>query len=271
MNLPVISPKPFRQMLAWLAVTGSVLTLCLLASLTAQSKGSDPRAGAGGSPQSQHTCRMPRLVRSSKPSKSGFRPPRSGLNGLRRPIAATRARVAQGDETSIVNLLLFGTSFTRQPRITSRQLNGDEINRAVNARLGDFEQALAQPGANERLQYARQALQGGGTIRARLLSMIERATKETETYARLIEQAHALGDPAWSSPSDRACIASAGWRRTPPSGSILRSRTRFDASTRREGLDGACGAWRSWVPGSMSSTSRRDLISIRPRPYSRSP
>src|SRR5688500_18884335 len=36
--------------------------------------------------------------------------------------SATRARVARGDETSIVNLLLFGTSFTRQPRFTTAQL-----------------------------------------------------------------------------------------------------------------------------------------------------
>ena len=77
-----------------------------------------------------------------------------------------------------------------------RQLNADDINRAVSARLTDFERALAQPDANERLLYARQALRGTGTIRAQLLSMIDRAMKETETYARLSEQAQALGDSA---------------------------------------------------------------------------
>src|SRR5687767_6564384 len=39
----------------------------------------------------------------------------------------TRARVAEGDETSIVNFLLFGTSFTREPRITARQFSGSAI------------------------------------------------------------------------------------------------------------------------------------------------
>ena len=68
--------------------------------------------------------------------------------------------MAQGVETSIVNLLLFGTSFTSHPRITAQQIEGDEINRAVNARLDDFERAIAQSGANERFLYARQALQG---------------------------------------------------------------------------------------------------------------
>ena len=38
--------------------------------------------------------------------------------------AAIRARVAEGDEDSIINLLQFGTSFTRQPRITEQQLAG---------------------------------------------------------------------------------------------------------------------------------------------------
>jgi hypothetical protein len=110
--------------------------------------------------------------------------------------AATRARVAQGDETTIVNLLLFGTSFTTQPRITSGQLNREHIERAVEERLRDFERALAQPGTNERLQFARRVLDDTAPAKARLLSMIDRSIKEGETHARLIEQAHALGDPS---------------------------------------------------------------------------
>lgn len=108
--------------------------------------------------------------------------------------AATRARVAQGDETSVVHLLLFGTSFTSQPRITSRQMNPEQILTAVEARLHDFERALAKPERNERLQFARRLLPHGPTVRARLLSMLDRSMKEGETHARLTEQAHALGD-----------------------------------------------------------------------------
>jgi hypothetical protein len=110
--------------------------------------------------------------------------------------AATRARVAEGDEISIVNLLLFGTSFTNQPRITSQQLNREQIARAVEERLRDFERALAQPGINERLQFARPVLREGAPVRARLLSLLDRSMKEEETHARLIEQARALGDPS---------------------------------------------------------------------------
>ena len=89
--------------------------------------------------------------------------------------AATRARVAEGDEHAIVNLLFFGTSFTSQPRVTSRQINQTDIQKAVNGRLADFERALARTDTNERLQFARRLLNGGPPIRARLLSMIERA------------------------------------------------------------------------------------------------
>ena len=110
--------------------------------------------------------------------------------------AATRARVARGDEASVVNLLLFGTSFTSHPRITSRQLNGEQIRKAVDARLDDFSRALAQPGANERLQYARSLLVGGAPPRARLLSMIDSTIQEGETLARLTADAERLGDPS---------------------------------------------------------------------------
>lgn len=111
--------------------------------------------------------------------------------------AATRARVAQGDEGSIVNLLLFGTSFTTQPRITSAQVNSEEkLNRAVSARIDDFAQALAQPGTNERLQYARRLLGDSASVRPHLLAMLDRVIKEGETLARLTKEAEALGDPS---------------------------------------------------------------------------
>jgi hypothetical protein len=110
--------------------------------------------------------------------------------------AATRARVAGGDETSIVNLVLFGTSFTSQPRVTSRQLNAGGIGALVERRIGDFERAVAQPGHNERLQFARRVLDDRVPVRTRLLSMIDRSMKEGETHARLMDRAHALGDPS---------------------------------------------------------------------------
>ena len=66
----------------------------------------------------------------------------------------------------------------------------------MEERIRDFERALALPGINERLQFARRVLPDGALVKARLLSMIDRSMKEEETHARLIEQAHALGDPS---------------------------------------------------------------------------
>ena len=110
--------------------------------------------------------------------------------------AATRARVAVGEELSIVNLLMFGTSFTSEPRLTSRQLNDTEIQKILSRRLDDFERALVKPDADVRLQLARPLVQAGPSPRARLLSMIDRALRDAATHARLTAEAQALGDPS---------------------------------------------------------------------------
>lgn len=83
--------------------------------------------------------------------------------------AAIRARVADGDEDSVINLLQFGTSFTKQPRITEQQLAGVVMRTAgspdvfvpspvLKARIEDFMAAVAAPGTNERLQFARRVV-----------------------------------------------------------------------------------------------------------------
>ena len=76
---------------------------------------------------------------------------------------AIRGRVASGDEDSIAFLLLFGTSFTKAPRATARELSAlvsspaDALT-ALRTRIDDFAAALASPGANERLQFAREVV-----------------------------------------------------------------------------------------------------------------
>ena len=129
------------------AVCGA-LTLFCLAALAAQGNTPAPvpvpRAGSARcSRRWAHRCP----------------PPPSGRAGSRRPMRPRGRASPQGDEPSIVNLLLFGTSFTREPRLTSRQLDGTDIRTAVSSRLDDFERALAKPDANERLQFARRLLQ----------------------------------------------------------------------------------------------------------------
>jgi hypothetical protein len=72
--------------------------------------------------------------------------------------AEIRARLALGDEDSVVNLWLFGTSFTKRPRVTDRTADGlakDAIEELLLSRLDDFVAALARPGTDERLQFAR--------------------------------------------------------------------------------------------------------------------
>lgn len=125
--------------------------------------------------------------------------------------ARIRARLAQGDEDSLVNLLLFGTSFTRQPRMTARQIetiiggavdpaaSGARLDAITQARLDDLVRAIAQPRGNERLVFARTTLEAKGialgtpngqaAAKALLLHALGRVLKEFETYTRVIEQA----------------------------------------------------------------------------------
>lgn len=75
-----------------------------------------------------------------------------------------RTRLAQGDLDSMVNLLLYGTSFTTQPRIS---MQGEGIAQAsksgvLRARVDDLAAALGSPGQNERLQFLDRVLRAQG-------------------------------------------------------------------------------------------------------------
>jgi len=77
--------------------------------------------------------------------------------------ADIRARVEEGEEDSVVHLLLFGTLFTKQPLVTENELVPLAGARAdaptpLQARIDDFMAAVASPGTNERLLFARQVL-----------------------------------------------------------------------------------------------------------------
>jgi SAM-dependent methyltransferase len=66
-----------------------------------------------------------------------------------------RARLEQGALDSMVNLLLFGTSFTIQPRVITMHDPNDEV---VQTRVDDLLQGLRNPGKNERLIILRGVL-----------------------------------------------------------------------------------------------------------------
>jgi hypothetical protein len=83
-----------------------------------------------------------------------------------------RARLEQGDEDTIVNWMLFGTSFTSRPRAVlgavesgaaaDPQLVLQRTIELIEARLDDLLRALAAPGNDERRLFARALLQRKG-------------------------------------------------------------------------------------------------------------
>lgn len=125
--------------------------------------------------------------------------------------ADIRDRLRRGDEDSLVNLLLFGTTFTKLPRALndSSRLGGRErAAELVRGRLADMVAALASPGENERLLFARQVVerqridpataQGRERARQFLFELMTRVTGEAGAYARTIEAARAEGRPEFA-------------------------------------------------------------------------
>jgi hypothetical protein len=78
-----------------------------------------------------------------------------------------RVRLEQGDEDTIVNWMLFGTSFTSRPRAvlgavadatTDQELVLKRTIELISGRIDDLLKALAAPGTNERRLFARAVL-----------------------------------------------------------------------------------------------------------------
>ena len=123
-----------------------------------------------------------------------------------------RARLAQGDEDSLINFVLFGTSFTRQPRLSLQEIavlapTGEHASSTtlVSRRIHDFLQALSRPTREERLSFAQDVLlkQKGlrlNSVQERqratqyLQSTLERVLRENAGYSRLLEAARLQGN-----------------------------------------------------------------------------
>lgn len=115
---------------------------------------------------------------------------------------AVRARLEQGDLDSMINLLLYGTSFTKQPRIKVESLT--EASRAgiLRARVDDFVAGLRSPGDNERLVFLKAVLrkQGvdpndPGASGVFIYSQLQRVLQEMQTLAKRDEEAKRLTQP----------------------------------------------------------------------------
>jgi hypothetical protein len=91
---------------------------------------------------------------------------------IQRHDSEIRARLEQGDEDTLVNWLLFGTSFTSRPRAVLGAVQsgaaGDReqvVRRTIellSARVEDLLNALAMPGVDERRRFARAFLERRG-------------------------------------------------------------------------------------------------------------
>jgi SAM-dependent methyltransferase len=120
-----------------------------------------------------------------------------------------RARLERGDEDSVVNLWLYGTTFTRWPRAVEPEMarleRGVSADALIAGRLEDLLDGMAQPGTNERLEVAREVLlrRGvdpavpGGRERARrlLLQARDRMIDEFREYERRVQATARRGDP----------------------------------------------------------------------------
>ncbi|HEV8316716.1 MAG TPA: hypothetical protein VGQ10_04875 [Vicinamibacterales bacterium] len=122
---------------------------------------------------------------------------------------ATRARIGRGDRDSIVNFLLFGTTFTSEPRATAAALlalneRPHEALSLFARRIDDLVAALAAPGSNERLQFARRFVERQGMqpetaagrleLRRYLTDSLRQAPAEVVASARTLDAAKAQRD-----------------------------------------------------------------------------
>lgn len=108
--------------------------------------------------------------------------------------AEIRARVERGDEDSVVTLLLFGVTFTSQPRYSfaawasgrAPQGRPEDVvadDPIVKARIADMVRGISMPGSSERLQFARRVVGRRGIEPARfLVDALKRMLREYDEY-----------------------------------------------------------------------------------------
>jgi len=80
----------------------------------------------------------------------------------RRQDTEIRARLEQGEVDSMINLLLFGTSFTKRPRIQFEALTEAAKSGLLRSRVDDLLQGLRTPGDDERLVFLRNLMRRQG-------------------------------------------------------------------------------------------------------------
>jgi hypothetical protein len=116
---------------------------------------------------------------------------------------AIRARLQQGDLDSMVNLLLYGTSFTKQPRIKVESFTEASKAGIVRARVDDLVAGLRNPGDNERLTFLNGLLRSQGIDPSSpgqtgvfIYNNLGRVLQEMDALAKRAEEAKRLIQPA---------------------------------------------------------------------------
>jgi len=80
----------------------------------------------------------------------------------RRQDADIRARLERGEIDSMINLLLFGTSFTERPRIQFEQVGEASRSGLLRSRVDDLLRGLRSPSGNDRLVLLRNLIRRQG-------------------------------------------------------------------------------------------------------------
>ena len=119
-----------------------------------------------------------------------------------------RARLARGDEDTIVNWMLLGTSFTNKPRAfdlpASQSANLPQLSELIASRAHDLVTALVAVGSDERRMFARDFFGKAGfrledpadrtRLEQHVLSAVMRVGSEQARYARELEAARGAND-----------------------------------------------------------------------------
>jgi hypothetical protein len=130
---------------------------------------------------------------------------KSWLAWTRRRDLSIRARLQQGELDSMVNFLLYGTSFTRQPRILMERLTEASKAGVLRARVDDLVAGVRDPGDNERLIFLQKFLRSQGIDPGTsdgpketgvfILQNLQRVAQERKTLAARAADAKADAKP----------------------------------------------------------------------------
>jgi hypothetical protein len=120
---------------------------------------------------------------------------------IRGQDAQVRARIDQGVEDSISNLILYGTSYTNLPRMESAEsavAEGGKVSEAAQARVQALVAAVGAAAPNERIRIVRDYLKrkgiAGEKVPQFLTANLQRFAEEQRAYQKKLVAAGKSGD-----------------------------------------------------------------------------